>query len=661
MRKNRIIQYLGIVFFIAVIVPCVVLSSIAVRAISHEEAFIEKQIEKNLIAEVTHVASLIEQQIILSQQELTATVAIDRLQEPEKYLKTWKDKSPLVSVPFLISPAQEILWPRYGKDLSEEERIFLDWNRGFIADEVRVPVYENIAVVYKEKILKDAQSIALSAAPSSAQVIQGQVVTQSDISKAQQEDKEIKGLENLDQQRSNRIIATQQAISEFQQNAPLRAEVYQQAEQTGKQVEYRVVDLNKKRQAKNKNEYRDKLQREQSIFIAEPQKFSQIIDQTSEGIVPRFIEDKLRLLFWKRIQDDYIVGCVISQTVLNEKILGVLPNIYTPVRILTVINEHGRPLVTPVEKKERDWKKPITAREIGSFLPRWEVTAYLTDPDIVSAKARLTENIIWILIFIMVVSVLTGGTLILRSLHSQMILAQQKSTFVANVSHELKTPLTSIKMFAEMLMQKRQPDEQKKQTYLSLMASEAERLSRLINNVLDFSRRSEGKKRYNIKQVNIVSLCREIIESQRPRIEHNGFKLSLTAEKEQIFISADEEAIKQVILNLLSNAEKYSMDKKEIECKVFTHGREVFVNIEDRGIGVAKQDAKLIFKEFYRVDDSLTACVRGTGLGLSISQKIIQDHRGNILYFAREEGGSIFQIRLPQEEVKEGEAEDTDC
>jgi signal transduction histidine kinase len=388
-------------------------------------------------------------------------------------------------------------------------------------------------------------------------------------------------------------------------------------------------------------------QEQESIYISEPKKIDEITANQSSGVIPRFGSDSLPLLFWKKQADGTIIGCSIDEGELRRRLAATIPELYSPVRILTILDQNGRPIITPGENKARDWRKPFVALEISSFLPRWEVAAYLTDPNMVRSQVMTVTTLLWALVFVMFVSILGGGTMVLRSLYGEINLAQQKTTFAANVSHELKTPLTSIRMFAEMLKEKRQPDETKQQKYFDIMVSETERLTRLINNVLDFSRKDQGKKHYNMATLDLVSLCRQIFENQRVRLEENGFKTNFTAPSSTLLVCADEEAIKQVMINIITNAEKYSADRKEIEIAVFSNLGFVCVDIKDRGIGISSSDAKKIFEPFYRVDDRLTAKTRGTGLGLTIAKQIIEDHQGSIFYFSHAGGGSIFEIRLP--------------
>ncbi|MFZ1947170.1 MAG: HAMP domain-containing sensor histidine kinase, partial [bacterium] len=321
--------------------------------------------------------------------------------------------------------------------------------------------------------------------------------------------------------------------------------------------------------------------------------------------------------------------------------------IYSPSRLLTVLNDKGAPLIVPQGEEARDWRRPFVAREISELLPRWEVAAYLARPDVISSRARTASTLTWLLIFIMFVSIVAGGTLVVRSASAELKLAQQKTTFVANVSHELKTPLTSIRMFAEMLRDGRQPSEEKRRQYFDMMTAETERLTRLINNVLDFARMDQGKKRYTMKPCDLVALASGIVESQRARLDREGFVVSFTTRAAHLTAVADEEAIKQALVNLLSNAEKYSGDVKEIEVAVGPEDGKSTISVADRGIGIAPGEAEKIFGEFYRVDDTLTSRVKGTGLGLTIARRIARDHKGEITYAAREGGGSIFKIVLP--------------
>ncbi len=622
MRKRRFSSHLGLLFIIAVVLPSVFLALIAIRAINREEAYIEKRLEGTLLTEAGHVVILVNSELEDILEELKNSAPGLREHDPEDLLYEWNSRSSLVSVPFILSPSHEILWPRLSKALSAEEVSFLDWNREFFANNLKIPVYYNIALAYKDEILN-------------------------------------KPAEDTENHK-----AIQQALSQFEQNEAVRSKVYKQAKEKGQAVLPRTVSP-----SAGSSKKKEETLLEESIFISESLAFSDIIEQGEFGIIPRLIDDKLTLLFWKREKDGFTVGCVIEEEHFRKRIIGLLPVVYSSVRILTILDEHGLSLITPQEEISRDWQRPFIAREISELLPRWEVAAYLTDPDIISSQANFIANIMWLLIFILIVSISGGGAIVLKVLHSEITLARQKTGFVTNVSHEFKTPLTSIRMFAEMLKERPRIDEKKRGKYLDIMISESERLTHLINNVLDFSRMDQGKKQYSMKKVDIVRFAENLMKNQKIRLKHNGFDVRFTvlphdAESDiaasrlkssgSIYIYEgnmpvymDEEAVGQAILNLISNAEKYSDKFKKIDIEVSRRGDFIFIDIEDRGIGISAQQAKKIFREFYRVDDELTSKVRGTGLGLTITRRIIQDHGGDVHYFPREGGGSTFRIKLP--------------
>ncbi len=605
MRYPARAKHLGWIFGLVVLVPGVLLAVIAVRSINREEAYIEKQLEGTLLAEVTYLVSLVETELGRIESELADSAPLEPSVAVESALKGWRDAFPLVSSPFLLSPEFEILWPRGNGALSDEQLSFLRWNSDFLSNRLEVPVYENIALAYKDEIIPAVEG-----------------------------EKKIGNVE------------FQQAKSQFEMSEEVQEKIYEQALEEGRKAQSRIV-------LPSASGSVDKEEPPPSIFISRDLRLDEITTDRDLGLIPRFVENRLSVLFWKKLPGGRIIGCVLSDSELRARLIALIPDVYTPVRILTLVDEQGRPLAAPEETEPRDYRRPFVARELSALLPLWEAAAYLTDPLLVSSRAGQVTKILWVLISLLFVSILIGGTLVLRTVRAEVVLSRQKTTFVANVSHELKTPLTSIRMFAEMLLEGRQRSENKKQEYLSLMVSESERLTRLINNVLDFSRMEQGRKHYSMERLDLAALCSELLESQRPRYEQSGFQLELRAQPPenrvaaQVWVQADPEALKQSVLNLLSNAEKYAGIGKVIEVEIHKVESWVCIDVMDRGKGVPPSQAKRIFEEFYRGDDSLAAKVRGSGLGLSITRRILRDHGGDVLYLPREGGGSIFRIQLP--------------
>jgi signal transduction histidine kinase len=331
------------------------------------------------------------------------------------------------------------------------------------------------------------------------------------------------------------------------------------------------------------------------------------------------------------------------------------------VRFLTILDHNGNTAISGGTFTPKNWRRPFAAQEIGRLLPRWEVAVYLMSPETLSSRARLTALSLAILAGILFITIAIAGFVLFRTILIEIRLARQKTTFVTNVSHELKTPLTSLRIFAELLKERRQPDPQKQEKYLGIMISEIERLTRLINNVLDFAHINRGRRTYSKRVCDITDLCKELAENQRVRLEHNHFTFKTDFPSVTMSVSVDIEAIKQALLNVLANAEKYSADDKWIRFSLTKEGADAVIRIADHGIGIDPSLKESVFKEFYRVDDSLTAKVQGTGLGLSITRQILRDHGGDIRYQKNQPSGSEFVITLPIQTEENSETENTRC
>jgi signal transduction histidine kinase len=290
------------------------------------------------------------------------------------------------------------------------------------------------------------------------------------------------------------------------------------------------------------------------------------------------------------------------------------------------------------------------ATEIGESLPHWEVAVYLLNPAKLSQSASTLKWTLGLLIAVLLLAIAVGSWLIVTDLNRQLTLARQKTDFVSNVSHELKTPLTSIRMFSELLAEGRVTDAAKQRSYLNIITSEAARLGRLINNVLDFSRLERGEKKYHLERCELTALARETVDSYRPHLEANGFKLEVRWPAAPVFVNGDRDALAQVIVNLLSNAEKYATSRKEVTAEVERQADPLpyaEVRVLDRGPGVPPGCEEKIFEKFYRAHDSLGSGVPGSGLGLTLARQIARTHGGEVVYQPRPGGGSCFSLRLP--------------
>jgi signal transduction histidine kinase len=242
---------------------------------------------------------------------------------------------------------------------------------------------------------------------------------------------------------------------------------------------------------------------------------------------------------------------------------------------------------------------------------------------------------------------LAGGIfLTYRNVSKEMALARLKSDFVSNVSHELRTPLALIRLYAETLELGRLTGPAKHQEYYSIIRKESERLTALINNILDFSRIEAGRKEYDFRETDMCELVRNTLESYRYQIEQQGFTF-----EEKIAevppLNVDREAMARSLVNLVNNALKYSQDRKHIGVNLYRESGTVKLEVVDQGIGIPASEQQRIFEKFYRVGDPLVHNTKGSGLGLSLVQHIARAHGGDVLVDSTPGAGSKFTITLP--------------
>src|SRR5262245_7840768 len=243
---------------------------------------------------------------------------------------------------------------------------------------------------------------------------------------------------------------------------------------------------------------------------------------------------------------------------------------------------------------------------------------------------------------------LAGGLfLVYGNVRREMHLSRLKSDFVANVSHELKTPLALIRLFAETLELGRVPSEDKARQYYRVINKESQRLTQLINNILDFSRIEAGKKEYRFAPTDIARVIHEVVDAYRFQIEQQGFALELDVPDGLPEIDVDKEALGQALINLLNNAIKYSRDQKMIRISVRAENQHVAIQVADRGIGIELSEQKKIFEKFYRAEDSLVHDTKGSGLGLSLVRHIMEAHGGSVAVESAPGSGSTFTRALP--------------
>jgi signal transduction histidine kinase len=253
-------------------------------------------------------------------------------------------------------------------------------------------------------------------------------------------------------------------------------------------------------------------------------------------------------------------------------------------------------------------------------------------------------------LYIALLALLYGGIgvgfgLTLREMRRAYKLSRLKTDFVANISHELRTPLTSVRLFAETLREGRAESPEEVRECVALLSAEADRLSRMVERLLDWSRLESGRAALELEKTDVPALLEHIDEAYRAQQLPATYKTEMDAQLPPV--NVDRDAMAQVVLNLLTNAVKYTGDDKRIRVRARRAGRNVAIEVEDNGPGVRPHDRKRIFDRFYRGDDLLSRKTEGTGLGLAIAKKIVELHGGHIELDSKVGEGSIFRVVLP--------------
>jgi signal transduction histidine kinase len=319
--------------------------------------------------------------------------------------------------------------------------------------------------------------------------------------------------------------------------------------------------------------------------------------------------------------------------------------------VLAIMDNNGNYVIGTA----RPHTEPVAAQALDSPFRFWQVGVFLDNDEPVPPSDFSGILRLW-LISLLLFSIFFGAYAFMRYARHEAQLSELKSTFVSRVSHELRTPLTSIKMLAEhlemQLYKKTSSSEQelraRTEQYLSIIRRESDRLGRLIENVLDFSKIERGMKQYNFEYEIPAVVLRKAIDSFRPHAETQGFiiRTQIDDSLPELFLDAD--AMTQAFLNLLSNAVKYSEKEKIIEVRAFRDRDRVCVEVEDHGIGISSAQSSRIFDEFYRIDQKPNS-IRpgGVGLGLTLVKHIVQAHQGTIHVRSEEGKGSTFVMTLP--------------
>jgi signal transduction histidine kinase len=289
----------------------------------------------------------------------------------------------------------------------------------------------------------------------------------------------------------------------------------------------------------------------------------------------------------------------------------------------------------------------LLARSLAPQLPGWRLALTPTGPGTWDSAATRRKRYYLGAAVLMIVTTSALALMIGRAFKRQMMVSRLKNDLVATVSHELKTPLASIRLLVDTLLDGPAADPVRQREYLALIAKENARLTRLIDNFLTFSRLERGKPLIHRQLFDPAPVIEAVAEGCRDRFSGPDCQFRCQIASDLPGIWGDPDALATILLNLLDNAYKYTGPSKRVELRAELCGPDVQIQVRDNGIGLSPRAARRVFERFFRVDDHLARGTEGCGLGLSIVRYLVEAHGGRVWVDSQAGGGSTFVVRLP--------------
>jgi signal transduction histidine kinase len=286
-------------------------------------------------------------------------------------------------------------------------------------------------------------------------------------------------------------------------------------------------------------------------------------------------------------------------------------------------------------------------RVLAGEFPAWKLVIFKMKDSEVIALGRRKLTLLYSLVAFSLAVLLIGTFSVLQGLRNERRLVRMKSNFLSAVSHELKTPLTAIRMFAEILESGRQTQEDKRKRYASLIGEEAMRLHGMIEGILDFTRLEENRSKLDFSSMDLAKAVQEVAGLMAAAFDKAGIKLILELDAGTL-IHGDFDSIRSVVQNLLENSLKYGKPGTAVEARLENGPDRAVLRVKDQGIGISGADLKHIFDKFYRAGDEMTRKTKGSGLGLAIVKQILDSHGAQIKAISKLGEGTEMIITFPK-------------
>ncbi len=358
-----------------------------------------------------------------------------------------------------------------------------------------------------------------------------------------------------------------------------------------------------------------------------------------------YLHDSLSVVFSCKATKDGSIGLLLDiKSIMQHNFKDLYDTISFPKRIeWQLIDPYNSVFASSTGFDKEEQSYPLVLHQYGD----WELKLQEESSSRFDMLNEAGQMIYFFVFLFVIIAMAIGLLLAIRSLTVEYRLSLLKSDFVSTVSHEFKSPLTSIRMMSERLSKQRVKSEDRKQEYYDSMLTQSDRLSNLVENILDFSRMNEGRKAFNFEACNITQIVSQVVEYMSIRNRDSGFRIEFEPEEDAIIGLVDSQGVHQVVFNLIDNAIKYSGDSNRITVNLESNGHEIIISVRDYGIGISKREKRRIFTRFYRSERVNVAHLKGTGIGLSIVKEIIRAHQGRIEVESEINKGSVFKVYLP--------------
>jgi len=313
-----------------------------------------------------------------------------------------------------------------------------------------------------------------------------------------------------------------------------------------------------------------------------------------------------------------------------------------PVRV-TVIDEHG----TPIFGENLQASEPQATRILSAAELPWHLK--VSPPSVDSAEGLLAARRRYFVLALALIVLLVSAACyaMARGVLREAAAGRLQSDFVSAVSHEFRSPLTTLRQLTELLAHGRIHDESRRRLYFDVLQKETTRLHQLVEDLLDFGRMDAGRRQYRLEPLDFAELVRDGIEQYQTEPTCNAHKIEFVSDETPLVVNADREALRRVVRNLLENAVKYSPESPTVWVETGCEESAAVLRVRDQGIGIPPEERSRIFEKFVRGEGAKRACIQGTGIGLAMVKEIVRVHHGEVDLSSEVGRGSTFRVRLP--------------